>query len=125
MNLIGGSGPRSERRRRLSQLPARRWLIAGVVQGAGFRPLVCRLARSYYLRGWVRIYRGHVEIVAAGTADQLQAFESRFVQQVPATAHLKINRCEPLTAVTLRDFRILASETSQLSDGQKSPDPSA
>ncbi len=120
MNLLGGSGPRSEGRRRVSHRRARRWLIAGVQQGVGFRRLVWRLARGHSLRGWVRIYLGQVEIVAAGTADQLRAFECEFVQKVPLTAQLKIHRCEPLAGVTLRDFRIL---TSQSSDSRSSSDP--
>jgi acylphosphatase len=48
------------------------FLIQGRVQGVGFRWFVQREASELALRGWVRNTEdGHVEVVAAGEADDL------------------------------------------------------
>jgi acylphosphatase len=48
------------------------YLVRGRVQGVGFRWFVQREAAEIGLRGWVRNTEdGHVEIVAAGSADDL------------------------------------------------------
>ncbi|QHN05044.1 acylphosphatase [Granulicella sp. WH15] len=48
------------------------YLVKGRVQGVGFRWFVHREAAEIGLRGWVRnTDTGHVEIVAAGTPEQL------------------------------------------------------
>ena len=48
------------------------YLVKGRVQGVGFRWFVQREAAEIGLRGWVRNTEdGHVEIVAAGNAEDL------------------------------------------------------
>ena len=48
------------------------YLVKGRVQGVGFRWFVQREAAEIGLRGWVRNTEdGHVEVVAAGTAEEL------------------------------------------------------
>jgi acylphosphatase len=50
------------------------FLVKGRVQGVGFRWFVQREAAELGLRGWVRnTDDGHVEVLAAGTPDQLEA----------------------------------------------------
>ncbi len=50
----------------------RYYLVKGRVQGVGFRWFVHREAAALDLRGWVRnTESGHVEVVAAGEAAQL------------------------------------------------------
>jgi len=47
-------------------------MVKGRVQGVGFRWYVQREAAEIGLRGWVRnIPEGHVELVAAGTPEQI------------------------------------------------------
>lgn len=48
------------------------FMVRGRVQGVGFRWFVQREAAEIGLRGWVRnIPEGHVELVAAGSPEQL------------------------------------------------------
>jgi acylphosphatase len=50
----------------------RHYLVRGRVQGVGFRWFVHREAAALELHGWVRNTEdGHVEVVAAGTPEQL------------------------------------------------------
>ena len=46
--------------------------VYGKVQGVGFRPLVCRLAKENELTGFVRNAGTHVEITATGLPDDIQ-----------------------------------------------------
>ena len=55
-------------------MPARRWLIRGLVQGVGFRHATRREALRLGVRGWVRNRAdGSVEAMVAGTAEQVAA----------------------------------------------------
>ena len=48
------------------------YMVKGRVQGVGFRWFVQREAAEIGLRGWVRnIPEGHVELIAAGTPEQI------------------------------------------------------
>ena len=47
-------------------------IVYGKVQGVGFRPLVCRLAKDNKLTGFVRNAGTHVEITATGLPDDIQ-----------------------------------------------------
>ena len=46
--------------------------VYGKVQGVGFRPLVCRLAKANNLTGFVRNAGTHVEIMATGVAKHIE-----------------------------------------------------
>ena len=46
--------------------------VYGKVQGVGFRPLVCRLAKENKLTGFVRNAGTHVEIMATGVAEHIE-----------------------------------------------------
>lgn len=68
----------------------RRFLLGGRVQGVGFRPHVCRLARRLGIHGWVRNRSGTVEIVARGDDACLAAFEAALLRDAPAVARPRL-----------------------------------
>jgi len=56
-------------------MKATRFLIAGIVQGVGFRFFAERAARNAGVKGYVRnLPDGRVEAVAAGRAEALRTF---------------------------------------------------
>ena len=90
---------------------ARRWRIAGRVQGVGFRPFVYRLAHHLELTGWVRNNGGVVEIHAQGPAERLRAFGDALLARAPAAARPRLLDEQPANVVPSDAFRILASAT--------------
>jgi acylphosphatase len=58
---------------RRKKVMVQQFLVKGRVQGVGFRWFVQNEAARIGLRGWVRnTDDGHVEVMAAGTPDQLE-----------------------------------------------------
>jgi len=88
---------------------ARRWRIAGRVQGVGFRPFVYRLAHELGLTGWVRNSGGEVEVHAQGEAGQLQAFGAALLTRAPPAARARLLDQRPVGRESLEDFRVLPS----------------
>jgi acylphosphatase len=61
----------------MNEVMVRRYIVKGRVQGVGFRWYVMREASALALRGWVRnTSAGHVEVLAAGTAQEHEALYS-------------------------------------------------
>lgn len=89
----------------------RRWLLAGRVQGVGFRPFVHRLAGAHRVSGWVQNRMGQVEIVAQGEPARLDAFAHALLAEAPPLARPRIVRVEPIASDTLAGFEIRASAT--------------
>jgi len=79
-------------------MPARLWVIRGVVQGVGFRYATQREALRLGLQGWVRNRAdGAVEAVAAGDPAGVDALD-RWVRRGPPAA-----RVEQVDATALSD----------------------
>jgi acylphosphatase len=56
-------------------VPRRRYVFSGRVQGVGFRQTTRRIAQAHPVAGYVRnLPDGRVEVVASGDADALAAF---------------------------------------------------
>ncbi len=90
----------------------RRIHIRGIVQGVGFRPYVWHLAHELKLSGWVRNDASGVEVLAIGTAAQLQTFTQRLPQEIPPLAQVDELTWEDAPASEhLAGFDILASGT--------------
>jgi len=92
--------------------PARRLVMTGRVQGVGFRPFVYRLAREHGLTGHVRNLRGDVEILVAGSADRLNAFERELVERAPPLAQPVVRESSSATAPVESGFHIAPSSVA-------------
>ena len=68
----------------------RRYLVAGEVQGVGFRNYTCKKAQQIGVRGWVRnLQDGRVEALAQGSKEQLSDFE-QYLKRGPQTAKVTV-----------------------------------
>ena len=69
-------------------MPARRYLVSGLVQGVGFRWFVGRHAERLGVTGFARnLADGRVEVVAAGSETALDALETE-LRRGPAGARV-------------------------------------
>ena len=93
----------------VTAVAARRWRIAGRVQGVGFRPFVYRIAHQFELSGWVRNSGGVVEIHAQGAPERLRAFGEALLARAPPTARPRLLDAQPVSEAGTEGFRILAS----------------
>lgn len=85
----------------------RHYVVSGRVQGVGFRWFVEREARILGLSGWVRNrHDGNVEVLAAGTKEQLGALYDK-LKEGPRAArvdNVDVEEAAPLSKMTT--FRI-------------------
>jgi [NiFe] hydrogenase maturation protein HypF len=88
---------------------SRRWLIAGRVQGVGFRPFVFRLAQRFSLTGHVQNTSGEVLIEAAGEENMLDAFGAALLAEAPPLAKPEVVRAEKILYRKRDRFEIIAS----------------
>lgn len=90
-----------------TKIETRHYLVSGRVQGVGFRWFVEREARILGLSGWVRNkHDGSVEVLAAGTREQLGALYSK-LKEGPRAARVDavdVEEAAPLSEMTT--FRI-------------------
>ena len=89
---------------------AERLLLAGQVQGVGFRPFVYRLAHRHGLLGSVRNRVGEVEILAYGTPSELDSFRKAVIDDAPPLAQPRLISASVCEFSTPRNFEILPSD---------------
>ena len=84
-----------------------RYIVRGRVQGVGYRYFVQSEAQTLGVSGWVRNNAdGAVEVLAAGSAEQLAALHSR-LRSGPRAARVDQIDVEPAQApANLKSFRI-------------------
>jgi acylphosphatase len=81
--------------------PTRRLLVAGRVQGVGFRYFTRAAALELGLAGWVRnLHDGRVEVLAQGTARSLDELAERLRQGPGRVERLEVSEqaAEPVPA---------------------------
>jgi acylphosphatase len=72
----------------MSNRQTRRYVIAGRVQGVGFRWFVEREATAIGITGWVRnCQNGDVEVMATGSSDQLRSLRAK-LQEGPRASRV-------------------------------------
>jgi hydrogenase maturation protein HypF len=82
--------------------------IRGTIQGVGFRPWACRLARERALLGWVRNERDAVHLEAQGEDDDVAGFLAA-LSAPPPPALVRELRVHELHAVPDEAFHIASS----------------
>ncbi|MER2139139.1 MAG: acylphosphatase, partial [Succiniclasticum sp.] len=82
--------------------------VYGKVQGVGFRPLVCRLAKSLGITGYVRNVGTHVDIIATGYREDIKRLCDSLRLAVSPVRVDKIC-CEEIEAQTFDTFISKAS----------------
>lgn len=87
----------------------RRIEVAGVVQGVGFRPYICRLATEHHLAGTIRNTSSGVSIEVEGDPTRVEEFVSRLPQQAPPLARITEIQAFEMPSNGDREFRIIAS----------------
>jgi acylphosphatase len=83
------------------------WLVAGRVQGVGFRWFVREIATLIGVTGDVRnLADGRVEIRAEGDREQLEQLRKEVSEGPPGARVDAVQELEPQADLALRDFRI-------------------
>ena len=88
---------------------AQRIRIQGRIQGVGFRPFVCRLARRLGLRGWVRNRSGEVDLHVEGEPAQISQFIRAIYAEAPPLARPETPCIEDAEFLGCLEFSIQAS----------------
>ncbi len=91
-----------------------RMLVAGTVQGVGFRPFAYRLARRLGLDGWVANTTEGLIVEAEGTKENLDAFAERLIDEAPDSSHIERVARQTIPATGERGFHIRMSLTGGL-----------
>ena len=100
----------------------RSFTISGIVQGVGFRPFVCALARQFELNGFVQNRSGQVRIEVEGSESALVQFADRLQSPAPPLARIDQLTWRPIPVQHDRHFRILDSDANEKSSIFVSPD---
>ena len=90
-------------------LARRRFRVAGVVQGVGYRPFVHALAHQHELAGYVRNDASGVVIEAEGPPRSLEHFARALRNEAPALARIELVSTVELEPLGEGAFRIAAS----------------
>lgn len=96
--------------------------IRGMVQGVGFRPHVCRLAREMHLQGWVSNANDGVHIEFSAQADHARAFYHHILQQPPKHAVITGYEMKEIPLQHYHGFSILHPHGAQEPDLLLTPD---
>ncbi len=104
------------------RLARERILVAGTVQGVGFRPFVFRLARSLGLRGRVANTGRGVAIDAEGDPEALEAFVQALRERAPRLAQVAGVTRRPAPPRGYTDFRVLPAAPAAVRPAGTHPD---
>ena len=102
----------AERARRAIEMTAVEIILAGKVQGVGFRPFVYRLARECGVRGQVRNRLGDVEVVACGPEPAVATFRDGLIRRAPPLSRPYVARAKTVPAKPTDDFVIVESSAT-------------
>jgi hydrogenase maturation protein HypF len=95
-----------------ARLYARRFVLAGGVQGLGVRPAIFRLATQLGLAGCVKNSPRGVEIEVEGSAETLKFFARHLPRSLPGSAALVGVQCERMRPAGRSGFSIVKEPTT-------------
>ena len=96
--------------------------INGLVQGVGFRPFVCRLAKEMNVSGWVSNSNDGVHIEITADSETTNTFYTRLLEQAPVNAVITFHSIIISETKSFSGFSIKESLTNQEPDLLLTPD---
>ena len=96
--------------------------ISGLVQGVGFRPFVCSLAREMNIEGWVCNSTNGVHIEINATESECRDFYARLLKNPPANAVITGHSIIKTELKQFNSFTIESSTSESLPDLLITPD---
>ncbi len=96
--------------------------VNGIVQGVGFRPFVCKLARHYHLTGFVTNTTHGVKIEIEGEQVSLDRFFNDLKSKAPPLAQISEVTSKTIDPINDESFEISSSETQGQITTLVSPD---
>jgi hydrogenase maturation protein HypF len=97
-------------------------LIRGLVQGVGFRPFVCRLAKFYNLNGQVDNRANGVMINVEGEEEMVLKFKDHILKDPPAASQIKSVEIEQTDITSYCNFSIGFSKSGESEITEICPD---
>jgi len=96
--------------------------IGGLVQGVGFRPFVCRVAKEMHIAGWVNNGNDGVHIECNAGEEEIAQFYHRLLETPPTGAFITQQRIHVTGPKSFRSFGIAPSEEGASPDLLLAPD---
>ncbi len=86
-----------------------RLLVSGTVQGVGFRPFACRLARRLGLSGWVANTTEGLLVEVEGTKETVEVFAEHLIAEAPDLSRIERVARQRVPVTGERGFQIRTS----------------
>lgn len=96
--------------------------INGIVQGVGFRPFVCKIAKEFDIKGWVLNDTSGVTIHIEGASVNIEKFIDKVKNDPPPLAIINYFEVEDVESENFDSFTIHESEKSNDTNVFISPD---
>lgn len=96
--------------------------IGGLVQGVGFRPFACRMARLFKINGWVSNTNNGVHITCTASTKAVEDFYHALINEAPANAIITHHQMQETSAAYFADFIIKQSSNEANPDLLLTPD---
>ncbi len=93
-------------------------VLAGIVQGVGFRPFVYQTARKYNVSGTVQNEGGSVLIKACGTPCDMELFMAALENEKPGPASIESKEISDVPEFAANVFRIIESSEGECSSNR-------
>jgi hydrogenase maturation protein HypF len=96
--------------------------INGLVQGVGFRPFVCRLAKEFGVNGWVSNTNNGVHIEITASQKVAEDFYMEIILHPPPNAIISFHHFERIESKSFSSFSIQQSSNQDKPDLLLTPD---